>query len=74
MWPVQNNLNETQFYLQSDTFPVDQAQWRLGLCQYTENAQSHLKLDLTMINSAYDQTKANDYFKKKEFALASNLD
>jgi hypothetical protein len=70
-WNV-NNLSNC-FYKQSDTFLVEQAQWRLAV-SYFKAEDPDLRAEIKLVNNAFELNSHKSYFKKREFEVPSSLD
>lgn len=69
-WKIQNLSGN--FYRESDPFMVENAQWKLSI-SYFRMEEEALNVSIKMINNPFEVKKSKDYFKKKDFFLASNI-
>lgn len=51
---------------------MEQAQWKLSV-SYFKLEEEALSVQIKMVNNPFEVRKSKDYFKKKEFFLASNV-
>ena len=51
---------------------VENAQWKLSL-SYFRMEEDSLSVALKMLNNPFEVKKSKDYWKKKEYFLASNV-
>ncbi len=69
-WKIQNLSGN--FYRESDPFMVESAQWKLSI-SYFKMEEEALSVSIKMVNNPFEVKKSKDYFKKKDFFLASNI-
>ena len=51
---------------------VENAQWKLSI-SYFKMEEEALSVQIKMVNNPFEVKKSKDYFKKKDFFLASNV-
>jgi hypothetical protein len=66
-------LNLTgNFYRPSDVFLIESIQWKLFVSHFRQE-EDGLKVLMSMVTNPFEVKKSKDYYKKKEFFLASNV-
>jgi hypothetical protein len=69
-WKIQNLTGN--FYRESDPFVTENSQWKLSI-SYFKMEEEALSVHIKMVNNPFEVKKSKDYFKKKDFFLASNV-